>query len=329
MGGNRDRNSVENNTQIKEEWYSTFNFGLMGKFVTHLVLFIWVHIFLFWIIPNNSNKDNIHYPECQRIHREQGICAESNSNDFLRNFYLLYCLYFLLSAAQIRYGWPQTVMTGLATTANKTNKLISTIFYSLPFVWELKAIACWLWTRTSFDIFQWIKFEEIHSSLFIAKCNARAKISYPVGTENPKGVKRIMGGCGLLILITLIVGPIILFSTLNPLSITNNPYTAAIEISLRYASGNNFELFRRGGAKISNISDSEAIELRNEPDFRSQTIDQFSKVEFFNSSDSNSLPSKETRSLIVYYFGTIQKNYIALKLAMERHVFIYIKLYKK
>ena len=322
MGGNNDNHSEGNKAQIQEEKYNSFNFGLMGKFVTHLVLFIWVHIFVFWVIPNHANKDNIHFPECQSIHRHQGICAESNSNVFLLWFYLLYCIYFLLSAAQIRYGWPQSVMTGLTTTANQTNKLISTVFYSLPFVWELQAIACWLWTRTSFDIFQWIKFEEIHSSLFIAKCNAKAKILYPVGTENPLSVKRLMGGCGLFILILLIVGPIVLFSTLNPLSIINNPYTATIGISLKYASGNSFELFKRGGAKISNITENDqiAIDSRNEPDLRSQTIDQFVKVEFFNSSDSNTLPSQETRFLIVSYFGTIQKSYIALKLAMERHV---------
>ena len=56
---------AKNNKEInKEEKYTTLNYGLLGKFLTHIFLIIIIHIIVFWTIPNSANRENILHPEC-------------------------------------------------------------------------------------------------------------------------------------------------------------------------------------------------------------------------------------------------------------------------
>ena len=239
---------------------------------------------------------------------------------------MIYCIYFFISAAQIRFGWPESDETQILKSAGQTNKILSATFYAIPFLWEVKAIQSWLWTKTSFDLFQWIKFEEIYSSLFVTKCNAKLKAQKVEGAETDKTLKRVMGGCGLFILICLLVAPIILFSSLNPMKVLNNPYKATMRISLGYRVDETFDLFYRGNAKILNLTSEELgkLNVRAVPEFRSQTDDQFSWIGFSNSSDYNSLPSIETRNMIIEYFTWYMEDSIQLTFTFQRHVTSYI-----
>jgi hypothetical protein len=81
-------------------------------------------------------------------------CNEFGSNYSLMIFYLLYCLYFLVSALQIKYGLPEirkgNFMMGSYT---RFNCYIFRIFMAIPFLFELKTVADWTFTKTSLDVF--------------------------------------------------------------------------------------------------------------------------------------------------------------------------------
>jgi len=106
------------------------------------------------------------------------------------------------------------------------NKGLYSGFMAAPFIFELKVISDWTFTRTALDLFQWIKFENIYGNLFIAKIANKGYTEHPLGQKIPAFMKAILG-FGLLVgVILIIAGPLLLFSTLNPLA-SDNPINGA------------------------------------------------------------------------------------------------------
>lgn len=117
-----------------------------------------------------------------------------------------------------------------------------------PFIYELKLIIDWTCTPTSLDIFKWFKFESVYDNLFMVQCNVRAQEAVPAGKKVGLFDKSIYGGSTLLLLIALLLGPILLFSSLNPTNIQNDVYGVTVSMFLCFQSGNsiynNFTLFK-------------------------------------------------------------------------------------
>ena len=156
-------------------------------------------------------------------------------NPFLLGFYLLYCVYFLISALQIRYGLPEFRKGNFAMTMSDTgfiNKTMLQIYLAIPFILELKIISDWTFTRTSLDLFQWIKFEGVFTDLFIAKCTNKSYIAHPLGKPMVFLQKLLLGCCGLFILILLIAGPLLFFSNFNPYAKDNLVTGSSVRVLL-------------------------------------------------------------------------------------------------
>lgn len=106
------------------------------------------------------------------------------------------------------------------------------------------------------------------------------------------------------------------------MKVLNNPYKATMGISLGYRGDETFDLFYRENANILNLTndDLNKFNARAIPEYRSQTVDQFSWVGFSNASDYNVLPSLETRNMIIEYFSYFYGNNIQLTFTFQRHV---------
>ncbi len=79
--------------------------------------------------------------------------------DFKQNtaliiLYLIFCLYFMLSALQIRFGLPDYKRgSSLFDKKDTLHWVLYLIYFNIPFLLELKTMLDWCFTRTSLDMF--------------------------------------------------------------------------------------------------------------------------------------------------------------------------------
>jgi len=105
-------------------------------------------------------------------------------------------------------------------------------FMAIPFLFELKTFSDWTFTKTSLDVFQWFILSNSHAELFIAKCMQGNYRRHKIGNPIPKFMKIVVGIVGICCIILMIAGPLLLFSTLNPISEVNPVLNSGIEVNL-------------------------------------------------------------------------------------------------
>ena len=201
------------------------------KCVLYWLLVFFMHAMVFWYYPLSGNYlRRPPYYDCSSLHSSE--CKNFQVNSALQWFYLLYLLYFLLSAAQLRLGMPSYRAGSMPLTRidNDAARYTFQGYMGLPFFFELRTMVDWSFTKTSLDMFQWFKFEEIYSQLYISKVLLRGYYSRPRG--EPIGVceKFCIGVCGLFLTLVLILGPLIIFSSLNPIVEDNLVNSASVEV---------------------------------------------------------------------------------------------------
>lgn len=85
------------------------------KYLLHQSLLVFFHIEIFWWLPITGNNQlfGASGPECPLQQdaitpntNQASMCRDFEANKFLRNFYVLVCVYLYLSALQIRAGFP-------------------------------------------------------------------------------------------------------------------------------------------------------------------------------------------------------------------------------
>jgi hypothetical protein len=85
---------------------------------------------------------------------------------------------------------------------------------AVPFLFELRALMDWMWTDTSMTLFDWLKMEEIFSSIYQLKCERRRESEYPQpnGKKKKPLTKYLIGGGSLFILIVVTWFPWVIFA---------------------------------------------------------------------------------------------------------------------
>ncbi|XP_052124815.1 piezo-type mechanosensitive ion channel component isoform X3 [Frankliniella occidentalis] len=189
---------------------------ILGKIIFQCGLVVGIHIWMFFILP--------------------GV-TERKFNETLppQMWYVVKCFYLLLSAYQIRSGYPTRILGNFLCKAyNYLNMYLFKVFMTIPFVFELRAIMDWMWTDTSMSLMEWLKMEDIFSQLFQLKCERRAQTEYP----QPRGVRKnvivkyLVGGLGLLFIIAIIWFPLVLFALGNTVGSPNLPLKMTLRMRL-------------------------------------------------------------------------------------------------
>uniref|UniRef100_T1IYG5 Uncharacterized protein n=1 Tax=Strigamia maritima TaxID=126957 RepID=T1IYG5_STRMM len=184
---------------------------ILGKLIFQIFIVILVHIWMFFILPVVSER-------------------QFNSNLPPQLWYFVKCMYLLLSAYQIRSGYPTRILGNFLTK----NTITSILFFSkVPFLFELRALMDWIWTDTSMAIGSWLKMEDIFANIFMQKCLRRAEAEYPVprGEKRNPIVKYGLGGSFLFVIILIIWFPLVLFALQNTVGLPNRPTGCTIEVS--------------------------------------------------------------------------------------------------
>jgi len=267
---NGKRISVENyeeivhtNPEIKQFYTSTYiqneeaNYPLILKCLLQIFTVIFAHIVIFWYLPFQGNYNLHSYYFCAKNQNTE--CNYFSNNGYLITFYILYLFYMIFSALQIQYGLLD--MRKKSLFMRRDNLLYYTgfkIFNAIPFFYEIKLLIDWTITPTALDLWKWIKFESVYDRLYETHCNMKREFKRKIGDRISVFNKISLGGCGFIILLFLILGPLILFSNLNPTNSINNVTEASLELNLIFESNKifyNYTLFSNKQAmSIKNIS---------------------------------------------------------------------------
>ncbi|KAJ1372805.1 hypothetical protein KIN20_035075 [Parelaphostrongylus tenuis] len=115
-------------------------------------------------------------------------------NTVAQTLYVVKCLYLLVSAWQIRNGYPQLCIGNLLTHAyGLANMVFFKIFMLIPFLFELRTAIDWTWTDTSMPLFDFFNMENFYAVIYNLKCARTFEQSYPAPRGLPKGVISIAG----------------------------------------------------------------------------------------------------------------------------------------
>ena len=216
---------------------------LIIKLIVHWALAIVVHILIFWYFPINGGYD-------------------FQENVFVQIFYILYLLQMIFASQQIRYGLPSftKVSFPLMRHVSSVSSGLFKVYRGAPFLFEIRTILDWTFTKTSLNLFQWFKFEDIHAKLFTNQCTQNSLKYKKHGNEIKICEKCTYGALSLLCIFLIILLPLFIFSTINPIAENNDVLSASMNIKLMFDS-KGYSLYSALTAdKIYHINESQWTE---------------------------------------------------------------------
>ncbi|KAL5021686.1 hypothetical protein ScPMuIL_000841 [Solemya velum] len=214
--------------------------NILGKFFFQIILVSVIHIWMFFILPYSSKRS-------------------FTDNVPAQLFYFVKCVYFGLSAYQIRSGYPTRILGNFLTKKyNYLNLILFKGFLAIPFLLELRSLMDWMWTDTTLSVGSWLQMEDIYSNIYLLKCWRTAEGKYPTQRGNKKKavIKYGLGGILLFVIIFIIWFPLVIFSFANTVFVANPP----VECSVSIAVGGYEPLFRMT-TQTQGISQLESAEF--------------------------------------------------------------------
>ncbi|XP_034138402.1 piezo-type mechanosensitive ion channel component [Drosophila guanche] len=189
--------------------------AIIYKIVFHFVTVVGIHIWMFFLVPY--------------------VTGHSFGQTAPVIFYLVKCLHMLLSAYQIRCGYPKRILGNVFTKGySLVNYIAFKIYMEIPFLYILRTMLDWVCIDTTLTVMEWIKMEDIFQSVFIVRCYRQMDTDFPVLRGEPKAlyVKLLVGGTIILILIALIWSPLFIFAIIGTVGKPNIPRKADITVKL-------------------------------------------------------------------------------------------------
>ncbi|OZC09943.1 hypothetical protein X798_03049 [Onchocerca flexuosa] len=215
------------------------------KFLYQLIIVIFLHVWIFFILPQITYNP-------------------SWLNKTAQSLYFIKCIYLLISAWQIRNGYPTLCAGNLITHAyGFANMIFFKLFMAVPFLFELRTAIDWTWTDTSMPLFDFFNMENFYAIIYNLKCARTYEKNFPTPRGVTKGavIKYLMGVPVILGLILFIWLPLLSFSLLNRIGIVLPPNNVMLTIGIEgYPSIFTIEA---QGIELEFLTDAEYFKLQN------------------------------------------------------------------
>ncbi|RYR02293.1 hypothetical protein Ahy_B06g081111 [Arachis hypogaea] len=168
------------------------------------------------------------------LHRYAGRLA-------LRAIYFTKAISLVLQAMQIHIGVPHKstlYRQFLTSNVSRINFFGFRLYRALPFLYELRCVLDWSCTTTSLTMYDWLKLEDIHASLFLVKCDVDLNRStHQQGQKQSKMTKFCNGICLFWVLLCVIWAPMLMYSSGNPTNIANPIKDASARLDIQTITG--------------------------------------------------------------------------------------------
>uniref|UniRef100_A0A3P9K8U7 Piezo-type mechanosensitive ion channel component 1 n=1 Tax=Oryzias latipes TaxID=8090 RepID=A0A3P9K8U7_ORYLA len=191
--------------------------AVLGKLIFQGILVLGIHVWMFFILPSVTER-------------------KFNQNFVAQLWYFVKCIYFGLSAYQIRCGYPTRILGNFLTkNFSHLNLFLFQGFRLVPFLVELRAVMDWVWTDTTLSLSNWMCVEDIYANIFIIKCSRETEKKYPQpkGQKKKKIVKYGMGGLIVFFLICIIWFPLLFISLVRSVvGVVNHPIDVTVTVKL-------------------------------------------------------------------------------------------------
>ncbi|CAJ0950899.1 unnamed protein product, partial [Mesorhabditis belari] len=205
---------------------------LIGKIFFQIFLIIFVHIWMFFYLPAATDRLFINNTTC-------------------KFWYFSKVIYFIISAKQIRSGYPKRSIGNIMTNSySRINLYLYQLFMMVPFLFELRCLMDWIWKDTALDVGDWFLFNEIFSHISMLKCSQKVN-QEQIESKSSKKVsleKYVKGGILLVIIVFLIWFPLVLFSMANTVGFRSLPVECSVQLTI---SG--FQPLYESTAQLGNI----------------------------------------------------------------------------
>ncbi|XP_070141022.1 piezo-type mechanosensitive ion channel component-like [Drosophila kikkawai] len=216
--------------------------ALIYKIIFHFITVVGIHIWMFLLVPF--------------------MTAHSFGETAPVLFYVIKCLHMLISAYQIRCGYPKRILGNVFTKGySLVNYIAFKVYMEIPFLYIFRTMLDWVCIDTTLTVMEWIKMEDIFQSVFTVRCYRQMDTDFPVLRAEPKAlyVKILIGGTIILILVTLIWSPLFLFALVGTVGKHNTPTKADITVKI-----SNYEpiYVSQSYSGIHNFSDADYESLK-------------------------------------------------------------------
>ncbi|KAH7638906.1 piezo-type mechanosensitive ion channel component [Dermatophagoides farinae] len=191
---------------------------IKGKLLFQIFIVIFTHLWLFFALPAMTDK-----------------AFTDKTNLPPKLWYIFKCIYLLLSAFQIRSGYPTRILGNtFCKKYNFVNWYLFKVYMLIPFVYDLRMYMDWIWTDTSLVLDEWSLMEDIFVNLYQRKCELRLDEEFPEprGRAKKRFFKYLIGGSWVIIIIALIWGPLVLFAFGRAVGEINPPIGATFELEI-------------------------------------------------------------------------------------------------